>query len=83
MKIAYAKALLIDRKLLEESRYSNDVAYCQEILQNAFRTDVRPLLAESRRRQNAAIDPLNSYRKLQIRETLIDKRGKNTIATGL
>lgn len=83
MKIAYAKALLIDRTQLETSRDINDVAYSQEILQNAFRTDVRPLLAESRRRQDAAIDPLSSYRNMEIRNNLIDKRGKNTIATGL
>ena len=83
MKLAYARALLVDRNELEARRAENDVTYCQEILQNAFRTDVRPLLAEARRRKEGAIDPISAYRKLQIREKLIAERGINTLATGL
>jgi L-rhamnose isomerase/sugar isomerase len=55
----------------------------QELLQDAFRTDVRPLLAESRIRAEAAFDPIGLYRELEIREKLIGERGKNTFATGL
>ncbi|UZR93761.1 TIM barrel protein [Chondrinema litorale] len=83
MKLAYAQALIIDRDSLEKYRESNDVSMAQEVLQNAYRTDVRPLLAEARRRSNAAINPLDTYRKLQIREQLIQTRGSKTIATGL
>src|SRR5699024_10009563 len=57
IKIAYAQALLIDRKKLEEARDSNDAVQAQEILQNAFRTDVRPILAEARLKAGGAIDP--------------------------
>ncbi len=42
--ISYAQALLIDRKKLNEAQENNDVVTAQEILQNTFRTDVRPLL---------------------------------------
>jgi len=46
IRIAYAQALLVDRKALEIARAESDVIRCQEILQTAYRTDVRPLLAE-------------------------------------
>src|SRR6476660_7212317 len=39
--ISYAQALLIDRKKLTDAQNSNDVVAAQEILQHAFRTDVR------------------------------------------
>ncbi|HEY0769663.1 MAG TPA: TIM barrel protein, partial [Sphingobacteriaceae bacterium] len=41
--IAYTQALLVDKNALEEARQENDVVRCQEILQNTFRTDVRPI----------------------------------------
>ena len=81
--IAYAQALLVDRKKLVEVQNANDVVAAQEILQAAFRTDVRPLVAEARLRNGGAIDPLSIYRKEKIREHLIKGRGNKTVATGL
>ena len=46
--IAYAQALLIDTRSLQQAQQQNDVAHAQEILQAAYRTDVRPLVAEAR-----------------------------------
>ncbi|MEM1137215.1 MAG: TIM barrel protein [Bacteroidota bacterium] len=83
MKLAYAQALIIDRKKLESFRDSNDVSLAQEVLQNAYRTDLRPLLAEARRRKGAALDSVNTYRTLEIRKKLIKTRGMKTLATGL
>ncbi len=81
--IAYAQALLVDQKKLSQAQEAQDVVACQEILQNAYRTDVRPLVRESRLQVHAAIDPLIMYRKLKIRKNLIKERGKNSTATGL
>ncbi len=81
--LAYAQALLIDREALESAQMENDVSRCQEILQAAYRTDVRPLVTEARRLSGGAIDPIGCYRQLAIRETLIQQRGRNVIATGL
>ncbi|MBK9510196.1 MAG: sugar isomerase [Cytophagaceae bacterium] len=81
--ISYAQSLLIDSIALEEAREDNDVVKAQEILQGAYRTDVRTLVSESRLRTGAAIDPLDVFRRLKIREKLIAERGKMTIATGL
>lgn len=46
--IAYAQALLVDKAALTEAQQSNDAAMAQEILQAAYRTDVRPIVAEAR-----------------------------------
>jgi L-rhamnose isomerase/sugar isomerase len=81
--IAYAQALTIDRMKLRAAQQSNDVVAAQEILQNCFRTDLRPLVAEARLRSGAAIDPLGLYRSAQVRKTLIRERGIKTISTGL
>lgn len=83
IKIAYAQALLVDRVALKEAQQNNNVVKAQEILQNAFRTDVRSLVAEARLRSEAAIDPISCYMDLQIRETLIKERGHKTVSTGL
>lgn len=83
IKIAYAQALLIDRKKLEAARDNNDVVLAQEILQDAFRTDVRPLVAEARLRSGAAIDPLGFFRAARVREQLVKERGAKSMATGL
>ena len=80
---AYAKALLVDQGELQAAQSKNDVTLCQEILQNAYRTDVRPLLAQARMLSGGAIDPLKSYRNLNVRTGLIKERGMNSVATGL
>jgi L-rhamnose isomerase / sugar isomerase len=81
--IAYAQALLIDRKSLNHAQLNNDVSQCQEILQNAYRTDVRPLVAEARLRSGGALSPIETFRKLDVRGNLIKQRGSVTVATGL
>lgn len=83
IKIAYAQALIIDRPALEKAQQQNDVVRAQEILQYAYRTDVRPLLAEARLQAGAALDPLAFYRQNRIREALIRQRGTKVLATGL
>jgi L-rhamnose isomerase/sugar isomerase len=74
IKLAYAQALIIDRKALEEAQESNNVAKAQEILQNAFRTDVRPLLAEARLQAGAALNPMTFYSDNKCRAALEKER---------
>ena len=83
IQVAYAKALLVDQDLLKTAQIENDVVKCQEILQDAYRTDVRPLLEKARLNLGGALSPIKAYRSLDIRNHLIKERGKNTIATGL
>jgi L-rhamnose isomerase / sugar isomerase len=81
--VSYAQALLVDRVKLRAAQQTNDVVLAQEILQNSFRTDLRPLVAESRLRVGAALDPLRLYRSCKIREQLIKTRGSKTQSSGL
>ena len=81
--ISYAQALLVDRKKLVEAQLQNDVVTAQEILQDAFRTDVRSLVAEARLRAGGAIDPLTVFRDEKVRKNLVQQRGDKTVATGL
>ena len=80
--IAYAQALLVDRKALNAAQDNNDVAKAQEILQHTFRSDLRAVVAEARLRAGAALSPITLYRDLAVRSNLVNHRG-NTVATGL
>ncbi len=81
--LTYAQALLIDRTKLQAAQNNNDVVTAQEILQQAFRTDTRALVAEARLKAGAALNPLALYRIEKVREALIKQRGAKTVATGL
>lgn len=80
---AYAKALLVDRAALHEAQESNDVVRAEELLRDAFLTDVRPLVAEAYRQAGGALSPVAVYRAGQVREQLIQQRGKLSLSTGL
>ncbi|MCC4211530.1 sugar isomerase [Leeuwenhoekiella parthenopeia] len=80
---AYAKALLIDQQALKTAQEAHDVTACQELLQHAYRTDVRPLIREARLRHGGALHPIDAYRALDVRKNLIKERGNKTVATGL
>jgi L-rhamnose isomerase/sugar isomerase len=83
IKIAYAQALLVDKTALKAAQQDNDVVLAQEILQQAYRTDVRPLVAEASYRTGGALNPVTVFRQLKVRENLIKERGSKTVATGL
>lgn len=80
---AYAKALLVDREALAEAQEANDVVRAEEILRDAFLTDVRPLVAEAYRQSGGALNPIAAYRAEGVREQLIGQRGKHSVSTGL
>ena len=81
--IAYAQALLVDTKALQAAQQNNDAVAAQEILQQAYRTDVRPLIAQARLLSGGVLEPVSFYRQSKIRENLIKERGLKTVATGL
>jgi L-rhamnose isomerase/sugar isomerase len=81
--LSYAQSLMLDRKALSAAQESNDVVSAQEILQYAFRTDVRSIVAEARLRAGGALDPIAFFRENGIRKQLVKERGTKTIATGL
>lgn len=80
---AYAKALLINSASLKAAQLQNDTVRCGEILQEAYQTDVRPLLAEARLKSGGALDPIGAFRELGVRQKLVEARGHGSVATGL
>jgi L-rhamnose isomerase/sugar isomerase len=81
--IAYAQALIVDTSALKAAQEINDVVTAQEILQAAYRTDVRPLVAEARLQSGGALQPVQLFRALKVRQQLIKDRGETNVATGL
>jgi L-rhamnose isomerase / sugar isomerase len=83
IRMAYAKALLIDFNALAKAQQSCDVVEAEQILQRAFQSDVRPIIAEARLSAGGSIDPVAFFREAGIRKNLISSRGKHAVATGL
>lgn len=60
-QIAYTKSLLIDRDALLRAQVAGDVVGANTIVDSAFQTDVRPLLAQARELLGVEPDPLRAY----------------------
>ena len=58
----YAKACLVDRNKLQDAQARMDIIDAESCLRDAFFTDVRPLLAEWRKKHNLDPNPLSAYR---------------------
>ena len=72
---AYAKALLIDRDLLREAQQSGDVLAARRVLNDAFKTDVRPLLAELRTEMGLNPEPIQAHRAGGYQARVARERG--------
>jgi len=70
----FAKALLVDHAALAEARGRDDVVLAERVLQDAYQTDVRPLLAEVRRARGLPADPLMAYRSSGYAERVARER---------
>jgi L-rhamnose isomerase / sugar isomerase len=80
---AYAKALLVNSIKLNEAQESNNVALAEQVLQDAFLTDVRPILQAARLKNDGAIAPLEFFNKEGLRAKRIEQRGAKATSTGL
>jgi len=58
----YAKACLVDRKKLRDAQTRMNIVDAEQCLKDAFFTDVRPLLAEWRKKKNLDANPMEAYR---------------------
>ncbi|KQS81395.1 sugar isomerase [Rhizobium sp. Leaf384] len=67
---AYAQALLVDRAALDGYQDENDALMASDTLKRAFRTDVEAILAEARRRDGGAINPIAAYRASGYRQRI-------------
>ncbi|MGZ6344447.1 MAG: L-rhamnose isomerase [Candidatus Limnocylindrales bacterium] len=71
---ATAKALLVDRQALEAAQRSGDVLGANEVLMDAFWTDVRPLLRDVRTEMGLAPDPLAAFASSGYAERVVAER---------
>ena len=71
---AYLQASLVNREALTHYQEENDVMMASQILKNAFRTNVDPILQRSRMAQGGAIDPIAAFRKSDYRQTVAKDR---------
>src|SRR2546425_1052628 len=74
IQTAYAKALLVDRAALRKAQEAGDVLGAYRVLQTAYETDVRPLLAEVRTRQGLDPDPITALRSSGYAERVARER---------
>ncbi len=71
---AYVQALVVDREALAEAQERCDALGAHRLLKSGFLTDVSPILAEARRRQGGALDPIGVYRKSGYRARKAEER---------
>jgi L-rhamnose isomerase / sugar isomerase len=78
LQLAYAKARLVDHAALEGFQQSGDPLMAERTLKEAFETDVRPLVAEARRRSGGALDPVIAFRNSGYRARKAVERASDT-----
>ena len=61
LQTSYAKALIIDRAKLAQAQAADDLIAAEEVIKDAFATDVRPLLTKVRTEMGLP-DPVNPLR---------------------
>ncbi|MFM2032830.1 MAG: L-rhamnose isomerase [Chloroflexota bacterium] len=72
---AYAKSLLVPRAALAEAQRNGDVLGAHRLLSDAYRTDVRPLLAQVRTEMGVPADPIAAYRASGYEAKIARERG--------
>jgi L-rhamnose isomerase / sugar isomerase len=82
VQTAYVKALLVDRQRLREAQEAGDVLGAYRLLQAAYQTDVRPLLAEFRIRQGIDPDPIAAFRACGYAERVAGERPASGSSSG-
>src|SRR5207247_8128092 len=80
VQTAYIKALLVDRTALREAQEAGDVLGAYRVLQAAYETDVRPLLAEIRVRQGRDPNPMAAFRSSGYTERAARERATTRVA---
>jgi L-rhamnose isomerase / sugar isomerase len=82
VQVAHAKALLVDRAALRAAQRAGDVLEANRALVSAYETDVRPLLAEWRRRRGLDPDPVGALRRGGYVERVALERGRLAAGSG-
>jgi len=74
----FAKAALVDLKMLAEAQKNCDLVEAESLLQNAFATDVRPVIQEWRDSKGLPKDPMEAFRQSGYLDRITkDRAAKN------
>src|SRR5581483_257202 len=79
---AYAKALIVPRQKWADAQANGDVLGAHEILNAAFKTDVRPLLMQVRKELGVPKDPSAAYWASGYEQKIAKERGTAQQAGG-
>jgi L-rhamnose isomerase / sugar isomerase len=79
---SYVKALIVDRTALAEAQQAGDVLRGHELLLDAYKTDVRPLVAKVREQAGAAADPVAALRAGDYLAKITGERGATATVAG-
>jgi L-rhamnose isomerase/sugar isomerase len=79
---AYARALIVPHQRLVEAQQAGEVLQAHQILVDAFRTDVRPLLMRVRQQMGVPLDPLQAYAASGYEQAIASQRGVVDSASG-
>lgn len=83
LQYTYAKALCMDRKALAEAQAAGDLVVAENIVQQAFFLDVRPLLHVVREEMGVAPEPLKAFRDSGYQAKIAAERGIRSGGGGL
>jgi L-rhamnose isomerase/sugar isomerase len=77
----YAKSALIDYPKLVAAQNHCDLVTAESVLQDAFATDVRPMIQEWRRSQGLPVDPMEAFRESGYLERIAKERSARNSQT--
>ncbi len=77
----YAKAALVDHTALAKAQKSTDIVAAESILQDAFATDVRPIIREWRQSKGLPSDPMRAFRESGYWEKISKQRAERNMAS--
>ena len=74
LQTAYAKALIVERRALEQAQREGNVLDAEQIIVKAFNTNVEPLLQQVRIEMGLPPEPLQAHRQSGYFEKVVEER---------
>ncbi len=77
----FAKAALVNHEALRQAQTSADIVFAEELLKEAFQTDVRPAIQAWRRGNGLPLSPLHAYRDIGYQKKIELERGERNLSS--
>ena len=77
----FAKASLVDHRALRQAQAAADIVSAEELLKEAFQTDVRPAIQAWRRSHGIPLNPLTAYRDSGYQKRIELERGERNLSS--